>query len=200
MGAQSQGLDLGSNLASLAQFGVLSAFTLGVAWVADVTLTPALASGLRIVTLWDLLSVDLGEEPEKAIPLLHGLRPAQARVTALMLKLQGYPEGHRLIRAGDAAEGMFVVLEGRLSSSLQRDGHVVPLSVHDRGDVVGELGLLKGERTADVDCDTSVRLLWLDRKSLERLRRRYPWIGGIVYRNLSGIIAERLILTTKRVA
>ncbi|HVT36986.1 MAG TPA: MMPL family transporter, partial [Nevskiaceae bacterium] len=44
-----------SELKSQAQFGMLSAFTLAMAWFMNITLTPALSSRLRIVTLWDLV-------------------------------------------------------------------------------------------------------------------------------------------------
>src|SRR5581483_10716126 len=45
----------GSELRNQVQFGALSAWTLFCAWIADMTLTPALGSRLRIVTLWDML-------------------------------------------------------------------------------------------------------------------------------------------------
>jgi predicted RND superfamily exporter protein len=36
------------------EFGWLAAVTLGVAWLADITFTPALSARMRIVTLWDM--------------------------------------------------------------------------------------------------------------------------------------------------
>ncbi|MBV8062378.1 MAG: MMPL family transporter, partial [Nevskia sp.] len=60
----------GSELRNQVQFGALAAWTLFCAWIADMTLTPALGSRLRIVTLWDMLRLDLGRSPQHTIPLL----------------------------------------------------------------------------------------------------------------------------------
>lgn len=188
-----------SDFGHQAQFGLLAAFTLGIAWVVDLTLTPSLAAGMRIVTLWDALAVDLGERPQQAIPLLRGLSNAQARIAALMTELTDFPAGHRLMETGAASDGMYVVIEGELRSSVEREGQTVPLNVHGRGDVIGEVGLLRGERTANVDCETAVRALRLDPANLARLRRRYPRIGAQVFQNLSEILAHRLATLTDRV-
>ena len=42
---------------------IFSAFALAFAWLTDFLLTPALCARLRIATLWDLLSIDLGKDP-----------------------------------------------------------------------------------------------------------------------------------------
>ena len=93
---------------------------------------------------------------------------------------------------------MYVVIEGTLKSSVERDGRTIELNTHERGDVIGEVGVFKGERTANVDCITPARLLRLDPANLERLRRRYPRIGSEVFRNVSTILASRLASVTAR--
>ena len=54
--------------------------------------------------------------------------------------------GTRLIGAGEAGPGMFVVLDGIVAVS-QRDGlgHVTPIVQHGRGHFVGEVGTLSGK-------------------------------------------------------
>lgn len=187
-----------ADLQSLADFGLLAAITLGAAWLADLTFTPALAAGIRVVTLWDILTIDLGEKPEHSIPLFRGLSGAQTRVTALMLHLVERRAGERLMSTGEKGDGMFLVLRGRLVSWVDRDGRRIQLNTHERGDVVGEVGIFRGERSANVDCETDMRLVWIDSASLERLRSRYPRIGSQVLRNLSEILADRLVRATDR--
>ena len=168
-----------SQLQQTSDFGFLAAFTLGVAWVVDLTFTPALAAGMRIVTLWDALTLDLGEDPGAAIPLFHGMSPAQARIAALMTEVDEFDAGHRLMTLGEKGDdGMYVIIEGALVSSVEHEGETVTLNRHVRGDVIGEVGLFRGERTANVDCESDVRLLRLDESNLARLRRRYPRIGS----------------------
>ena len=68
-----------------------------------------------------------------------------------------------------------------------------------RGDIVGEVALFHGKRTADVEAVTDVRLLRLTHWDLERIRRRYPRTGAQLYRNLSRILADRVASTTAKV-
>ena len=188
-----------SSLRNQVEFGALAAFTLACAWVVDVTFTPAIASRLRVVTLWDALTLDLGEHPQEAIGLFRGLSKTQARVAALMTEIVEIPAGEQLIAAGDKSECMYVIVDGRLRATTKRGAETVLLNEHRRGEVIGEVGLFQGERTADVWCDTDVRLLRFDEANLARLRRRYPRIGVQIYRNLSEVLATRLITATGRV-
>jgi predicted RND superfamily exporter protein/CRP-like cAMP-binding protein len=187
-----------STLRAQAEFGRLAAFTLAAAWLLDMTLTPAIASRLRVVTLWDVLSLDLGEAPERAIPLFHGLTTTQARVVALMTQIVSAPAGGRLISAGEQGNEVFVVLDGELRSWVDREGRRIELNQHRRGDVLGEVGLVRGERSANVDCETASRLLRLDPGSLSRLERRYPRIAARLHRNLNETLAGRLVQLTGR--
>jgi hydrophobe/amphiphile efflux-3 (HAE3) family protein len=179
-------------------FGALASFTLFIAWVVDLTLTPALCSGLRVVTLWDVVSLDLGKDPQTSIPILRGLRRAQARVVALMTDLRSFPKGHALFHVDDTGNDMYVVVDGELSVWLDVDGARQEIKRLSRGDVVGEIAPFHGTRTANVDAMTDVRLLRLTLEDLRRLERRYPRIGAVVYRNLSWILANRIAATLQR--
>ena len=189
-----------SEMRSTIEFGVLSAFTLGVAWLVDVTFTPALALGMRIVTLWDVLTLDLGESPERSIPLFRGLRATQARVVALLSRLEDFPAGHQLLRTGDDGSVMYVIIDGELESSVVKNGRRVVLGTHRRGDVLGEVALFEGKRTADVRTCTPVRLLEITQGSLARLERHRPRIASRVNANLNRVLASRLARLTTRVA
>ncbi|MEW6166609.1 MAG: MMPL family transporter [Pseudomonadota bacterium] len=187
---------VGSELQNQVQFGALAAFTMLLAWVADITVTPALGSKLRIVTLWDMLRLDLGQSPQHTIPLLSGLSLRQARMFALMSKLEELPAGARVIRQGDSARDIYVVVDGNLEVWVERNGERKILSTLSRGAVMGEAGYFGQRRTASVDALTPVRLLRFDSQDLERLRLRYPRIAAIVLRNLNRIQAERLARAT----
>jgi predicted RND superfamily exporter protein len=188
-------------LRNQAEFGALAAFVLAAAWLVDVTITPALCSGMRIVTLWDMLNYDLGPDFQESIPIFHGLTKPQARITALLTRVEKRPRGAMLCRAGDVGDSLFVVIEGELRVSIQaRDGRKVEIARAKRGDLVGEIGLYHGTRTADIEAATEVKLLRLDKDNLQRLHRRYPRIGGQVLWNLSEVMADRLAAATSREA
>jgi len=185
-----------SELRSQVLFGVLSAFTLAVAWVLELTLSPAMCSRIRLVTLWDTLRLDLGTDPQHQIPLFAGLSARQARVFALLARIVETPAGQRLFTEGDKGGEMFVVLSGKLASSTERQGQRVSLMPAQRGDVIGEVALFHGARTADVDVVEPARLLRFGNEDLERLGRRYPRIAARVYRNLNHVLAGRIVSTS----
>lgn len=186
----------GSDLRSQVQFGLLASFTLFVAWVSEITLTPALATRLKIVTLWDLLRLDLGQSPQHTIPLFAGLSLRQARIFALIAKLERHRAGSLVIRQGDLARDMYLVVEGSIEVWIERGGERHTLARLGRGAVLGEAGYFGQRRTANVEATTPVRVLRFDSEDLERLRRRYPRIAATVFRNLNHVQAERLARAT----
>ncbi len=189
-----------SELKNQVEFGLLGAFTLAIAWLVDVTFTPALCAGMRVVNLWDLLTFDLGREPQQTVPVLRGLNNAQAKIAALMTSVETFDPGQPIYRVGDPGDGLYVVLDGELVVTIEGpEGEPIELSRCQRGDVVGEVALYHGARTADVDAATPVRALRFDQTALERLRARYPRIGARVLWNLSEVLASRLATATLRV-
>jgi predicted RND superfamily exporter protein len=189
---------LSSEFQSQAEFGALAAFTLAAAWAVDVTLTPALCSGFRIVTLWDVLTLDLGRDPHRSIPLFEGLSVRQARMVALMAHVRDCVHGIRLMTEGAEEREMYVVIEGTLVASVTHNGHRTELAKMTRGDVVGEVALFAQRRTADVDAETDCRLLAITGEDLDRLRARYPRIATQVFWNLNRVLASRVAQTTRR--
>lgn len=189
----------GSSLTTQAQFGLLSAFTLFLSWLTNITLTPALGSQLRIVTLWDSLRLDLGESPQDTIPVLSGLSLREARTFALMSRLEKHPAGRRLIRHGDDAHDVYVVVDGTLEVWVERGDERKSLATLGRGAVIGEAGYFGQRRTANVDTLEPVRLLRFDAEDLERLRLRYPKTAALILRNLNRVQAERLARLTSMI-
>jgi len=179
------------------QFGLLSAFTMAAAWAFELTLSPAICSRVRLVTLWDLLRIDLGRDPQHSIPLFQDLSERQARIFALIARMVKVPAGRRLFSEGDKGSEMFVVIEGELVASTVSDGKCVPFSRMRRGDVVGEIGLFSEGRTADVDVTGMPGCCASGEADLAQIGRRYPRIGAKVYRNLNRILARRVVTTAQ---
>jgi predicted RND superfamily exporter protein len=180
------------------QVGAMAALALGFAWLTDVFLTPALCSGVRIATLWDVLTLDLGPEPQKELPLLAGLSQRRAKFVALMSSVLDVRAGERVIRQGDRGEELYVVIDGKLRAFVDEPGGAVELRSHGRGDVIGEVGLFHATRTANVEATTDARLLRVTQASLDRLSRRSPRTASVVHRNLNEILAGRLADVTGR--
>jgi predicted RND superfamily exporter protein/CRP-like cAMP-binding protein len=190
-----------SSFAPIRQFGVLSAVTVAVSLLADLLLLPALLSTARFVTLWDVLTVKLGHAPHETIRLFHGLRPAQARIAAAMGRLRTVPAGEAVVVRGAPGEEMYVVLRGRAAVLAAVDQALVRVETIGRGDVLGEMGLVRhAPRTAEVRALEEIELLVVDERFLRVLRRRYPRIAATVLLNLTRILSDRLQHTTELLA
>ena len=94
-----------------------------------------------------------------------------------------------LFKSGEPGDSMYVVIEGRLSASVSNEERKVQLNELSRGDVIGEVALSSGVRSADVETLSNVRLLRLDRTDLARLGRRYPRIALCIQANFNFLVA-----------
>ena len=187
-----------SDLRMQAQVGGMASFALFVAWLSDIFLTPALCSRLRIATLWDVVTLDLGERPQDTIPLFKGLSNFQARIVARMASIMEVEKGVRLIEVGQPGVEMYTVIDGSLQASIEGDSGRIELDTLTRGDTFGEVGLFFATRTANVDVVENARLIRITLENLEILKRRYPRIAAQLFSNLNEILSTRLVNSTDR--
>ncbi len=173
------------------ELGVLAAFALLVAWAADVVLAPALCAGLRVVTVWDYLSIDLGRAPEKTMAAFRGLRSGQARLAALLGEMVDAPAGQRLFDGGEPGKGLYLVIDGQLRTWVDAEDRIDALATHGRGDSVGEVGLFHGSYATTCVVESDARLLRLDRAAIDQLAVRYPRVAARMLRNLGEVMAGR---------
>jgi len=188
-----------ANLGDLRWLGATAAAALAVAWLAAFLLLPALCAELDVVTLWDTLSLDLGEAPQRSIPLLRDLSTAQCRIVAQHGTLRNVPAGQPLLRSGDEGREMFLVIDGVLEASIDTPGGAEVVARFGRGDLVGEVGFYTRKHSAQLDVVERARLLRLTERGLARLERRSPGIAAVLFRNLSRILAGRVAETTQRI-
>jgi CRP-like cAMP-binding protein len=146
-----------------------------------------------------LLLLDLGRSPQHTIPLLSGLSSRQARVFALLSRMEKVPERTRLIQEGDLARDIYVIIDGQVDVNLDREDSRTKLASLGRGAVIGEAGYFGQRRTASIDTVTPVRVLRFDSQDLEGLRLRHPRIAAIIFRNLNRVQAERIANMTAMV-
>ncbi|MCG6937006.1 MAG: MMPL family transporter [Gammaproteobacteria bacterium] len=187
-----------SDLRMQAQVGVMASFSLLVAWMSDFFVTPALCSRMRIATLWDVLTLDLGERPQDTIPLFKGLSGFQARVVVRLASIREVESGNQLIEFGQPGKEMYTVIDGRLEASIENEGKKIKLGEFGRGDTFGEAGLFFATRTANVDVIEDARLVCITLENLEVLKRRYPGIAAQLFSNLNKILSMRLAHTNQR--
>jgi uncharacterized protein len=189
-----------SSFVPVQNFGILSGVTMAAALGTNLVLLPALLATTKIITLWDLLGVKLGDDPARTIPLFAGLRPAQARIVVLMGEMKRFAPGDTIVRTGERGDEMFVIIQGRTEVWAGSGRERRQVAEHRRGDVFGEMALVRhDQRSADVVAAEPVEVLAVDERFLERIQRRYPRIASKVFLNLTRILSDRLQRTTERV-
>ena len=182
-----------STFVPVQEFGFLSAITIIVGLASEVVLLPSLLATTPIITLWNVLYLKLGKDPHKTIPLFDGLRPFQAKIVTLMGELKAFPRGQHIIRQGEMGNEMYVVINGTADVILNTSDHPRHLNTLGRGDVFGEMGLIRHhERTADVIALEDVEVLAVNERFLTRIKRRYPRIASGIFFNISRILCDRL--------
>jgi hypothetical protein len=187
-----------STFVPIQEFGLLSAATMLAALAGDTVLLPATLTTTRIITLWEVLCLRLGSAPHKTIPLFAGLRPLQARIVTLMGELRTFSKGETIIRWGETGTEMFVLVKGTADVFIHADGESRHVRTHQRGDVFGEMGLVRGQlRAADVVAAEDVEAIALDESFLLRMQRRYPRTGAKVFLNIARILSDRFVATER---
>jgi len=189
-----------SDLRMQAQVGGMASFALLVAWLSDSFLTPALCSRMKIATLWDVLSLDLGKRPQDTIPLFKGLSSFQTRIVVRLAVVKKVNAGSRLIEIGQPGDEMYTVIDGALQASILSDGKNIVMEDLGRGKTFGEAGLFLAKRTANVDVIEDARLVCITIENLKTLKRRYPRTAAQLFYNLNLMLSTRLVKANKRLA
>jgi CRP-like cAMP-binding protein len=108
------------------------------------------------------------------VPLFAGLSKRHLRKVAGLGYERRVAPQTAVVRKGDKGDAFFVILDG--SASVRRPGkRTVRLGP---GDFFGELALLDGApRTATVEADTDMLLMWVARSAFGKLLRSEPQVA-----------------------
>lgn len=183
-----------SHFPPVAHFGLLSAMVMLLALISTFVITPALLSFTRLITVWDMLTLDLKGQVVERCPLFREMRPSQIRKTVLLSDVQEYAPGELIVRQGEAASELYVLLEGSAEVWQSRsDGSRYLLTSLSAGGVLGEIALVSDtRRIADVITAEPTKTLSLAWRDIQRIARHYPRISSQLFHNLSSIVGERL--------
>ena len=187
-----------SSFVPTVQFGWLAAGVMLLAMAGELILTPILMYTTRLVTLWDLVQTRMHPTMVRSAPLLQGLSLWEARKVVLLGRLDSVRTGEFVVRKGERGTEMYMVVSGRVRvSDRLADGTEKVLAQLEPGAVFGEMALVSQEpRSASVVAETPAEVLRLDLEAFERIRRRFPFTGAKLFRNLARVLALRLRHTT----
>jgi hypothetical protein len=176
------------------QAGLLCGLVMLVAMVGELVLTPLLMYSTQLVTLWDLVRLRMDDEALKRTPLFQDLSGWEVRKVVLLGDLRPVDAGQMIVSKGDRGNEMFLIVSGhaRVFDVMPGGGERTLTTLRD-GDFFGEIALIGGGvRSASVVAEAPTEVLALDFKALERIRRRFPYTGSKLFRNLARNLADRL--------
>jgi glutaminase len=115
-----------------------------------------------------------------------GLAPDQLAILAGALGPKSFAQGDLILREGDPAEEIFLLMRGLVSVTVDLpNDRRQRLSTVSPGMVFGELTIVdRSGRTADVRADTKVECLVLPARELDRIGEQYPALKIAVLTNL----------------
>jgi NitT/TauT family transport system permease protein len=119
-----------------------------------------------------------------------------ARIAAIARPAR-YQAGERIYKAGDAADGIFLVASGRVEHVFEPEvGAREPLKRIARGGVFGWAGLLLGQtqRLATATATAPTEVLRIDTEALVRLLESEPLEGGDVMERFATMIQREFML------
>ncbi|MFN0217597.1 MAG: patatin-like phospholipase family protein [Hyphomicrobium sp.] len=115
-----------------------------------------------------------------------------ARLEAL-LEQRSITRGEVLVREGDAADALYVVISGRFAVEI--DGLDEPVAEISKGATIGEIAFFAGgARTASVRAIRDSVVVGLTRADFDEISARAPQ----VWRTITATLAERLAAETRR--
>jgi small-conductance mechanosensitive channel/CRP-like cAMP-binding protein len=119
----------------------------------------------------------------------NALNQAQRDELGRLCKPIELPRGGILMKQGDAANAMYIVLEGAISISIGgRDAMQHEVAVSAAGDVVGEMSLMTGApRTATVTALTRLRVLEITKEAISKMLTETPEL----FQRFSRVLAQR---------
>ncbi|WP_300455504.1 MMPL family transporter [Desulfobacula sp.] len=187
------GILLFSNFTIIAQFGALSAATMLFSLFANLLITPLIMSRVRLVGIYQILTLKLHKAILETSPLFQGMTNYQIRKAILISELNEFEPGEVLIQQGTVGRSMYLILSGKVDVVRQTEGIKKSVATLTPGQVFGEIGYIKEiQRTADVRALTHVEMLRFDYRKLEKDLKFFPYIVAKLNFNISCILGERL--------
>jgi predicted RND superfamily exporter protein len=180
-------------------FGLLMMITMVTALFGSLVILPVLMLRLELVTLWDVVSLRVGEAPRQFINLFRDMSRWQVRKVMAAAGLQEYPKGTTIVKESEVGDTMYAIITGSVNVVRGEGAATQTVARLERGQIFGEMALvLKEPRTATVVTAEETELLRFNDKTLRRIRGRFPRLATKLYRNLTNILGTRLKTTTDK--
>ena len=111
-----------------------------------------------------------------------------------------YNSGEVVFSEGDPADDLYVLQSGALNLFMAGTRQATCIAIK-AGEAVGWSSLVDRKTySATVQCAEASRLFKINKTKLDRLLRQYPSTGLRFYKNLAGLVGERVIKCYQEIA
>lgn len=197
-----------SSFKPTAMFGVMMVITMISALAADLILLPSLMLHVELVTLWDLIKLKLGKDPQKGLYLFNGLSRTQSHYILMAGAIKELGSREILFRKGESGDTMYTIISGTMDliDPLTKVGgkkNNGPKKLVERlkpGDILGAPSFIRNARRAVTAIAAEpVELLQINRKMIKRLQWLYPPAAHKFLLNLTALLCNRLEGLSRRI-
>lgn len=181
-------------------FGALSALVIFLALLTNFVLTPILLSYIHLITVWDMVSLNLKTAVLGHSKIFQGMGRFQIKQVILTGEIHEHENGEVIAEQGAPADEIYVVLAGNVRVTREEESGVLEeVRTVSAGGVFGEASLLASDdHFATVSAIHYAKILTIKWKRIHHLERFHPRIALRLYRNLSEILGTRLVKRTTR--
>ncbi|NJO67742.1 MAG: cyclic nucleotide-binding domain-containing protein [Rhodospirillales bacterium] len=99
----------------------------------------------------------------RRVPIFASMEAAALKLLAFSSETVTFDDGEIICQEGDLADGVYVIDEGQVVVSVERDGIAAKIAVVGANEVVGELAVILNQpRAASLRAQGTVRLVRID--------------------------------------
>lgn len=132
------------------------------------------------------------------IPLFRDLETAKIKLILLAGQRVNYRVGDQLLKEGDRADTVFIILEGKAKVLRMDGGNHVHVAEVETGAVVGEMGVvLDRPYSGTIIAETPVTALRIDKRTFLDLLAQVPQLSMALIRELAARLLETSNLYVK---
>ena len=139
-------------------------------------------------------NVNVAEFSTRFPALANELGPANLATLLNAITVLELPAGRKVIRDRMPVDALYMILDGRVTISVEEFGQSITLGQLGPGEWLGEVSVLSGELLASstVTTETPVRFLRMRHQAFEDLIATNEEIASVLLRQLVLMLADRL--------
>lgn len=182
-------------------FGMLAGTSILLAMICDLLLTPVILGSVRIVSLYNILSLHLFENVVQKSQLFEDMTPYEIKKAILLCATTDFRAGAQIIKQGEEEKEMYLVLKGQVDiERADENGITHHIATLSPGEVFGEVAFVGNvKRTASVVAKSDVSLIKFNHYQLTKNMRAHPKLAYKMSLNIAKILSQKLKATTEKI-